>query len=328
MFRNRYRGLVSGLIVAAFCAFGLGSAQAGVLSLTPDGVSRGFTLTTVASNFPISDNSLGHGGTFGVLYSDSGLLVTDGADSSVRLFKRDCDGQDASTNPPTAFYAVGQGGPAGMTRAQLDGKPKYYLVTATGEVFQINSDGTPIQKIVTIPGDFTLAGIAGDPNFGVLLVTSPLCDGTFACLGGIFAIDPVAKTSDEIAHDFSVAGLQVDANDNIFITFLFFGTIWFNPDFSIHSFFLLPEIEGSVLGTGTLADHIFLFNHAGELWEQNLDGADLTMIASGGSFLPLATADPHNGSLLFTDRDKVVRLSGGGLASADGETQVNACQKM
>jgi hypothetical protein len=28
-----------------------GSAQAG-LSLTPDGVSRGFTLTTIASNFP------------------------------------------------------------------------------------------------------------------------------------------------------------------------------------------------------------------------------------------------------------------------------------
>jgi len=56
-----------------------------------------------------------------------------------------------------------------------------------------------------------------------------------------------------------------------------------------------------------------------------LDGSDLTMIASGGNFNPIATADPHNGSLVFTDHDKVVRLSGGGLASADGETQVNSC---
>jgi hypothetical protein len=98
-----------------------GSAQAG-LSLTPDGVSRGFTLTTIASNFPTIPTLTG--GPFGVFYSTSGLLVTDGADSSVRLFKKDCDGQDASTNRPTAFYTVGLG-PLGMTEAHLHGKPKY-----------------------------------------------------------------------------------------------------------------------------------------------------------------------------------------------------------
>ena len=299
-----------------------GSAQAG-LSLTPDGVSRGFTLTTIASNFPFIPTLTG--GPFGVFYSTSGLLVTDGADSSVRLFKKDCDGQDASTNRPTAFYADGLG-PLGMTEAHLHGKPKYYLITSPGGVFQINADGTPIQKVLTVPGNFKFADIAFDPHFGVLLATAAACgdDIDFSC-GGIFSIDPVAKTSTEIAPNFSVTGLQVDASDNIFINFFFFGTIWFNPDFSIKSIFPLPEAESLVLGTGTLADHIFLWDHNGELWEQNLDGSDLAMIASGGELNPIATADPHNGSLVFTDHDKVVRLSGGGLASADGETQVNSC---
>lgn len=304
-----------------------GSAQAGVLSLTPDGVSRGFTLTIIAFNFPNADNPFLSGGAFGVFYSKSGLLVTDGTDSSVRLFKKDCDGQDASTNRPTAFYAVGYGGPTGMTEAHLHGEPKYYLVTAASEVFQINADGTPIQKVVTVPGDFAFVGIAGDPNFGVLLATVPYCDNLDFSCGGIFAIDPVAKTSSEIAPNLSVTALQVDASDNIFINFVFFGTIWFNPDFSIKSIFPLPESEGLVLGTGTLSDHIFLFNAAGELWEQNLDGSDLTMIASGG------LSDRLRPLILTTDRwcspnsDKVVRLSGGGLASADGETQVNSCEQ-
>jgi len=302
------------------------SAQAQVLSLTPDGVSRGFTLTTIASNFPGAPIPFSSSGPFGLLYSTSGLLVTDGTDSSVRLFKKDCDGQDASTNRPTAFYAVGQGGPVGITEAHLHGKPKYYLITAPGEVFQINADGTPIEKVVTIPGNFAFVQIAADPHFGVLLATAAFCgDIDFSC-GGIFSIDPVAKTSTEIAPNFSVTALQVDSSDNIFINFFFFGTIWFNPDFSIKSIFPLPEAEGFVLGTGTLADHIFLLDHTGEVWEQNLDGSDLTMIASGSGGNPIATADPHNGSLVFTYGDnKVVRLSGGGLASADGETQVNSC---
>jgi hypothetical protein len=241
------------------------------------------------------------------------------------FFKKDCDGQDASTNRPTAFYAVGHE-PLGMTEAHLHGKPKYYLITSPGEVFHINADGTPIQKVLTVPGNFKFADIAFDPHFGVLLATAAACgdDIDFSC-GGIFSIDPVAKTSTEIAPNFSVTDLQVDASDNIFINFFFFGTIWFNPDFSIKSIFPLPEAEGFVLGTGTLADHIFLLDYTGELWEQNLDGSDLTMIASGDGGNPIATADPHNGSLVFTTDDKVVRLSGGGLASADGETEVRSC---
>jgi len=98
------------------------SAQAG-LSLTPDGVSRGFTLTTIASNFPNAAIPFSSSGPFDVFYSKSGLLVTDGTDSSVRLFKKDCDGQDASTNRPTAFYAVGLGGPIGITEAHCMESP-------------------------------------------------------------------------------------------------------------------------------------------------------------------------------------------------------------
>ena len=199
----------------------------------------------------------------------------------MRLFKKDCDGQDASTNRPTAFYAVGHGGAIGVTEAHLHGTPKYYLMTTPGEVFQINADGTPIEKVVTIPGDFAFVQSASDPHLGVLLATAAFCgDIDFSC-GGIFSIDPVAKTSTEIAPNFSLTGVQVDASDNIFINFFFFGTIWFNPDFSIKSIFPSPAFEGSVLGTGTLADHIFLLDYSGGLWEQNLDGSDLTLIASG-----------------------------------------------
>jgi hypothetical protein len=307
-----------------------GACAMAQLALTADGISRGFHLSTFASNFPNADNGFGTAGAFGDLFTNSGLLVSDGTDGSIRLFKHDCDGQDASKVAPTAFYAVGLGGPTGMTKAHLHGKPRYYMATGASEVFEINSNGTEVQKIVTIPGDFNLAAVAGDPHFGVLLVTAPFCNNSFGngCLGGVFAVDPVAHTSNEFISNFIVTGLQVDNGDNIFLTFTFFGTLWFNPDFSLNSQFLLSEIEGSVLGTGTLRNHIFLFNAAGELWEQRLDGSDLTMIASGGLFTPLASADPHNGSLVFPQSDRVVRLSGGGLASDDGETAVNNCQQM
>ena len=298
------------------------------LTLTADGISRGFHLSTLASNFPNADNGFGTAGAFGDLFTTSGLLVSDGTDSSVRLFKHDCDGQDASKITPTAFYAIGKGGPTGMTRAHLSGKPRYYLATDAGEVFEINNNGTEVQKVVAIPGDFNLAAIAGDPHFGVLLITAPFCQNSFGngCLGGVFAVDPVAHTFAEFIFNSIVKGLQVDSSDNIFLTFTFFGTVWFNPDFSFNSQFLLSEVEGSALGTGALRDRIFLFNAAGELWEQRLDASDLTMIASGGTFTPLATADPHNGSIVFPQSDKVVRLSGGGLASDDGTTAVNSCE--
>jgi len=321
------RAKLSTISIAAMLMIAMNSASAmAQLTLTPDGISRGFHLSTFASNFPTADNVFGTGGTFGVLFTSSGLLVTDGTDASVRLFKKDCDGQDASKITPTAFYAVGLGGPTGMTKAQLHGKSRYYLATDASEVFETNSDGTEVQKVVTIPGDFNLASIAGDPHFGVLLVTAPFCNNSFGngCLGGVFAVDPVAHTSNEFISNFVVTGLQVDRSDNIFLTFTFFGTVWFNPDFSFNSQFLLPEIEASVLGTGGLSKKIFLNSGAGELWEQGLDGSDLTMIASGG-VVGGGTADPKNGSLVFVANDKVVRLSGGGLASDDGTTTVKSC---
>jgi hypothetical protein len=310
------------ITTAVLLAIFAGSAQA-ELTLTAEGVSRGFKLTTFAFNFPTGDTlpPIHNGGAFGVLFTNRGLLVTDESDSSIRLIDHDCDGQDASKIVPTASYAL----PAGMAKVQLQGKPKYYLVTSASEVFQINGDGTPIRKVATIDGDFDLSAIAGDPHFETLIVTAPFCHNSFDCSGGIFFVDPLTGTSTEVGPGFVVTSVQVDAADNIFIDFVFFGAIWFNPDFSINSLFPLNFTEGSVLGTGALSDHIFQITKTGELWEQKLDGTDLTMIASGGDLAPLATADPHNGSLIFTNQDKVVRLSGGGLASGDGETEVDSC---
>jgi len=316
---SRLFAITTATLLAIFAA----NAQA-ELTLTAEGVSRGFKLTTFAFNFPTGDTlpPIHNGGAFGVFFTNRGLLVTDETDSSIRLIDHDCDGQDASKIVPTASYAL----PGGMAKVQLQGKPKYYLVTSASEVFQINGDGTPIRKVATIDGDFDLCAIAGDPHFETLIVTAPFCHNSFACSGGIFFVDPVAGTSTEVAPGFVVTSVQVDAAYNIFIDFVFYGAVWFNPDFSINSSFPLNFSEGSVFGTGALSDHIFQITETGEIWEQKLDGTDLTMIASGGDLAPLATADPHNGSLIFTNQDKVVRLSGGGLASDDGETQVNTCQ--
>jgi len=197
-------------------------------------------------------------------------------------------------------------------------------------VFEINPDGTPIRKIVTVPGDFNFYDVIASKFYGVLLLTAPFCMNAHdvTCPGGIFFVDPTTGVFGQSASLSFVGGLQTDANDNVYLTFEGGATLSFLPDFiTITNIFPLDGVTNSIVGTGSLSNHIFLIDGIfGELWEAKLDGSDLTMIASGeDQAFGDPTIDPHNGSLVVAATDSVVRISGGGLASADGETQVNSC---
>jgi len=134
------------IVIATFSFFAT-VARASGLTLTPDGISRGFKISTFASNFPTDPNNVYDlNGAGGVLFTNKGLLVGNEAFGTVQLFARDCDGRDASKVAPTAYYAVGLGGPTGMVKGKFQGKPRYYLATWQSEVFEINPDGTPIRK--------------------------------------------------------------------------------------------------------------------------------------------------------------------------------------
>jgi hypothetical protein len=80
------------------------------------------------------------------------------------------------------------------------------------------------------------------------------------------------------------------------------------------------DVDGLTVGTGTLANNLFVNTNAGTLLEINLTTLAMTTIAEGGSRGDFVTADP-NGSLLITQTDSVLRLSpppGGGFGPGGG----------
>jgi hypothetical protein len=64
------------------------------------------------------------------------------------------------------------------------------------------------------------------------------------------------------------------------------------------------------LGVGTLAGNLFVNTNSGELVEVSLKTAAQAVIASGGSRGDFVTVDPNNGTLLVSQSDRMMRLTG------------------
>lgn len=81
----------------------------------------------------------------------------------------------------------------------------------------------------------------------------------------------------------------------------------------------IAGLDGSSLGTGSLAGNIFVNTNHGDVYEVILSTNVQTLIASGGSRGDFVTVDPTNGTLLLTQTDSALRLTapaGGGFGTA------------
>src|SRR5262245_35009717 len=101
------------------------------LTLTPDGVNQGLTLSTFASGFPTASGV----GPLGIAFPTTGGVLVSDYPGNVRLFPTDTDGQSAGSVPPTAVYA----GANAIDMAQVGGAI-YMTQQAAGTLIQINND--------------------------------------------------------------------------------------------------------------------------------------------------------------------------------------------
>ncbi|MDD5579759.1 MAG: SMP-30/gluconolactonase/LRE family protein [Methylobacter sp.] len=191
-------------------------------------------------------------------------------------------------------------------------KDNYYLAEqTTGQVVQINADGSLKQNIVSIP---LATGIIGNSGNGHLYVTG--FDST-ANQNAIFDVNPVTKSltlfknisglPDGIALSRDGKTLYV-ANNTLGGEVYGFDTDTHIQTFQSGTLLLNDRPDGIALGDGTLAGNIFVNTNLGNLIEINLATKLPTTIFSGGSRGDFVNVD-NNGSLLITQSDSVLRLT-------------------
>jgi hypothetical protein len=262
------------------------------LALTQAGRDEGIGISIFAVDFPAT----GSNGPLGIAFPASGgVLVTD-QPGDVRLFPNDSDGQSASWYPPAQNY--GASNAFGLT--QLGGNI-YMTQRSVGQLVQLNDDGTLNQVILS--GLAGPEGLAADPGAGRLFV---------ATRGGIIEVDPIADTASRFVNA-RAHGLLLSADQQTLFAaqsnghVVGYDTSTANVVFD--SGFIAGTPRSIAEATSPLDGNLFVNMDNGTVVQINEATLSQTMIASGGSGGTFVTLDPNDGSFLFTQTDRIVRLS-------------------
>jgi hypothetical protein len=285
--------------------------RAGMM-LTPTAAAAGFKLTTFADGFPFDPAT--SAGPLGIAFTPSGGVMVTDFPGNVRVFPTDTDGQNA------AAIAVAQnfGKSNAVGLAQMGGNI-YMAQQANNDLVQMNANGT--FNSVLISGIPNATGVvAANPINGHLYVSTVLDNQ-------IFDVNPFTKTK-SLFVSAQADGLAINATGTILYAALRGGNDEHVVGYSLATGALVydsgaipGEVDGIAIGTGNLADNLFVNTNAGTLLQINLSTLTTTTIATGGSRGDFVTADP-NGTMLLTQTDSVLRLSapsGGGIGPGGGD---------
>jgi len=283
--------------IIAISAMGMAGTANAILTLTAAGTSQGFSLTTFASGFPATGYCCG---PLGIGFTPSGGVTVVDYAGPVVTFATDTDNQLYSSATVGANYS----GLAPVGFAQVGGN--YYMTLQSGSVIQTTATGAYIRTVVPLGG---ATGLVADPATGKLYVSAS---------GGIYRIDPVANTSVLVIgggfDGLSVSGSTLYAEGGGQI--LGYNTTTFANTYASGGIPGGPD--GVAIGTGSLANLLFINSNDGTFWEQDITTHVLTLLATGGSRGDFVQVDP-NGSLLITQTDSIMRLtaaSGGGFETS------------
>lgn len=292
---------VLGAATLATALFAGGPANA-TLALTGAGVTDGFTLSTFATMD--SGNTGCCGGPFGVAFSGSNVIVSNGINQSISVFK-DVDGQ-TSTNgiaPTSALFNI-PGAGTGTTAMASAGGQAYGLNPTTGLFAQYNANGT-INHDLTSLTDRPNLGMWGAPN-GHIIATST---------GGLIDIDPLANGglgSQRLINPINGDGVSVSPDGK---------TAYLENGGTIQAVDIASGVLGTNYGTSGSPDGSGVISggkfNGFIIANTNFGNIDLidpllnsfVTIASGGTRGDYTSPDTINGSLLLTYSDIIVRLS-------------------
>jgi hypothetical protein len=276
-------------------------AHAGILTLTPQGVTDGFTLSQFADLNPGFENTFNFG-PFGVAYAGGGkVLVSNFADNTMYSFK-DIDGQTTAS----ALNAIAGAGTSTTGMASLDGVA-YGADNTSGGFAAFNSDGTVNHTLSDVTTTRFL-GMAGDPARHSIIASSG---------AGLIEIDPAANGglgSFRVIASVFPDGVSVSADGKT--AFLEDGGQIVGFDIATGATVLTSPFITGLDGTGVISGGAF----NGDIVANSNDGFvdlydpttnALTTIASGGSRGDYAMNDPSTGTLFMDYSEGVYRLSCG-----------------
>ena len=297
-FVSRTTILLSGLVALYVSA---SQANAQMMTLTSGAVSAGYKLTTFATGFPNQSNI----GPLGVTFPSTGGVLVSEFSGNVRRFAFDVDGQTASSAINVTNYGSGNA-PRGFVSV---GGKNYLAMQGGGTILQINDD-TSLNHVVA-------SGLNGPLG----LVTNPLTGHLFASLNGsgkIVDVNPLTgATTDVITGLSDVDGISLSSDGTVVYAAVRGNGRLQGYNVASHSLVFdtsVPFLDGTAVGTGSLAGTIFANTTNGFLVQVDLTTGVKTTIGQNGYRGDFVSVDP-NGTLLLTQTDRILRLTappGGG----------------
>lgn len=287
------RKFIFGAALVAALGAGVSNARAGMV-LTTAGTTQGFTLSTFVDTFP---NSGGGGiGPIGVTFNSSGQAVIGDWNTGDMYVFSDSDGQHASS---VAISGNDHPGIAGL--ANLGGN-LYGAQQSLSQLYALNADGT-INHV--IPGTFpSITALIADPTSGHLYAST-------IGFGQILKIDPITGISTLFANA-AADGLTLSADGKTLYAEVGGSIIGYSTSTGLPVFNsggIPGSPDGTALGTGSLANDLFVNTNGGQLIEIDLTTKAQTVIGTGGSRGDFVVVDPNNDSLLLTQTDSVLRIT-------------------
>lgn len=280
-----------GLLAAVLFATSWGTASASAV-LTSAAVLQGFGLSTFLDGVPASGFCCG---PLGIVNTPGGNILVSNYPGDLRSFT-DVDGHHWSDSPTAAGASYGGNNGVGLAALGV----KYYLTEqSAGKVVEVTSTGVFVQDIVSIGG---ATGIVGNPFNGHLYVSNG---------GQIFEVDPVAK-SFVVFNNAGADGLTLSADGSILYAEAagqIFGYRTSDAAEVFASGGIAGGPDGAAFGSGALAGNLFVNTNGGDLIEIDLVTKLQTILVTGGSRGDFVNVDLNNGTLLFTQTDRVLRLT-------------------
>ncbi|HEY5176043.1 MAG TPA: hypothetical protein VII95_10830 [Terriglobales bacterium] len=313
--RTGFTTLFLGITALAIVASMGTTANAQILTLTPAGISLGFTLSTFATLDP--GNTGCCDGPFGVALAAPDRVLVYNAGNGTRYVFHDVDGQTRGS--AITSTTLNQTGALAYATA---GGLAYGGTSQFGQFAQYDTSGNVIKILTGVP-QMTLRGMWGNPVDGHILATTfqetiidinPSGTGSSRTVtsGSSFAWDgltvsPDGKTVYGVSSG-SILGYNIATGNQVFNSGLLAGG---------------PDGMGVISSNNQLnGDLIVNFNgngvNTGFVGLLNPNTLQLTVIASGGTRGDYASPDPTNGTLFLDYSDKVYRLSCGPNCSLGG----------